>query len=131
MDCIFCKIINNEIPSYKIYENDNVFAFLDIQPASEGHCIVIPKKHFKNFSECDDNYLKEVAIAKKQIVQILKDKLNPQGFNYLSNQEAIAGQSVFHYHEHIIPKYKENEGFILSANKVETKDVKSVYESLK
>ncbi len=106
MDCIFCKIINNEIPSYKVYENDNVLAFLDINAKHAGHTLVIPKKHNKNIldAELDFDFFKEV----QNVAHLLKDKLAMDGFNIQVNNEAIAGQEVMHMHFHIIPEY-ENE----------------------
>ena len=111
-DCIFCKIVNNEIPSKKISENDKAVAFLDLYPVSLGHTIVIPKKHFDSFSECDDEYLCAVSKLAKQVANTLKEaNLGIEGFNYLSNEKAIAGQVINHYHFHVIPKYKQDKGF--------------------
>ncbi|AOG60697.1 histidine triad protein [Spiroplasma helicoides] len=112
-NCIFCKIANGEVKTYKIYENDYVVSFLDANPNSEGHCLVVPKKHSENFEQTDEQYLVEVAKAKKEIVKLLKSKLKkkPVGFNYVSNQGVEAYQTVFHYHEHIIPKYVKEHGY--------------------
>lgn len=113
-DCIFCKIIREEIPSKLIAENQKALAFMDIDPVSDGHILVIPKEHYQDFSSCDDEYLVSVMLLAKQIVKILNNsKLNPWGINYLSNEKDIAGQIVKHFHLHIIPKYAKNEGFIL------------------
>ncbi|AEM68643.1 histidine triad (HIT) protein [Mycoplasma putrefaciens] len=131
MNCIFCKIINKEIPSYKVYEDDYVFAFLDVLPASKGHTLIVPKKHFDNFSSCDQDYLKHVAIAKNKIAKLIKEKLEPQGLNYLSNENVIAGQSVFHYHEHIIPKYQKDDGLILNPPKTNQFDLEEIFNKLK
>lgn len=115
--CIFCKIVSGEIPSKKIYEDDFVIAFLDINPMSFCHTILIPKKHFLNLEETDDQYLSKILIASKKIVKFLKNNISEiKGFNYLSNQEKIAGQEINHFHFHIIPKYKEGYGFNVSAN---------------
>lgn len=116
-DCLFCKIIKQEIPSYKIYENKYVYAFLDIYPVTDGHALVIPKVHTENLIKTPDLYLIEVAKAKKIVAEILLTKIEGiKGFNYISNQERIANQVVFHYHEHILPKFKENEGFLHAKN---------------
>lgn len=115
--CIFCKIVSGEIPSKKIYEDDFLIAFLDINPMSFGHTILIPKKHFLNLEETDDQYLSKILIASKKIVKFLKNNISEiKGFNYLSNQEKIAGQEINHFHFHIIPKYKEDYGFKVTAN---------------
>ncbi|ATZ21463.1 HIT family protein [Mesoplasma tabanidae] len=116
-DCLFCKIIKQEIPSYKIYENEYVYAFLDINPVTDGHALVIPKIHAENLTKTPDLYLSEVSKAKKVVAELLEEKLDGvKGFNYVSNQEAIAKQVVFHYHEHILPKFKEDEGFLHDKN---------------
>ncbi|ATG97517.1 HIT family protein [Mesoplasma lactucae] len=120
-DCIFCKIVNKEISAPIVYENEYVLAFLDLQPNSNGHTLVIPKKHFKDLSDTDDKYLEEVAKAKKIVANhILESDLKPKGINYVSNQGEEAYQAVFHYHEHIIPKYKKSEGYVLSKNVIES-----------
>ena len=116
-DCLFCKIINNEIPSKKIFDNDYVLAFLDINPISAGHILLIPKKHYDNLSTCDELYLKEIIKATKEIANKLIDlNIGINGFNYLSNENKIAGQIINHFHLHIIPKYNENQGLIISTN---------------
>lgn len=101
MDCLFCKIINNEIPAYKIYEDDKVIAFLDINPKTNGHTLVVPKKHYTDFTELDEDILIHLNKVAKDLVPILKEKLNATGFclntNYLSTQE------IKHYHLHIVP----------------------------
>ncbi|ASZ09004.1 HIT family protein [Mesoplasma chauliocola] len=116
-ECLFCKIINQDIPSHKIYENEYVYAFLDIFPVTDGHTLIIPKVHAENLTKTPDLYLVEVAKAKKVVAELLQEKLDGvKGFNYVSNQEAIAKQVVFHYHEHILPKFKVDEGFLHDKN---------------
>lgn len=113
-ECIFCKIIKKEINANIIAENEFAIAFLDLYPLSKGHTLVIPKKHFDNFSQCDSNYLSHVMRLSQDVVNILMQKYPEiKGFNYLSNQNAIAGQVINHFHFHIIPKYSENDGLIL------------------
>ena len=105
MDCLFCKIIKGEIPCYKIYEDEKVLAFLDIHPNSNGHTLIIPKKHFTDFTELDNDILCHINIVAKEIVNLLIEKLNCTGFalttNYLDRQE------VKHFHLHIIPTKNE------------------------
>lgn len=118
MDCIFCKIINGDIPSYTIYENEYVKCFLDVNPRSNGHTLIIPKKHFKDAFDIDEKYLFEINKASKIVLNLLNDKLKPQGFQLIQNNGDI--QEVKHYHLHIVPHYIKNR----------KKDVKKVFEEL-
>ena len=108
-DCIFCKIVAGDIPSHKVYEDDKVLAFLDIAPVSHGHTLVIPKKHFANLEEIDDNTLSDLVRAVKKVALILKEKLGVQGYNVIENNDPVAGQIVPHIHFHLIPR-SENDG---------------------
>lgn len=109
MDCIFCKIIKGEIPCYKIYEDKNVLAFLDISNDIEGHTLVIPKKHYKNILDCKNEDLTHVIKAIKKISNHYIS-LGYNGVNVLNNNEKCAEQSVFHLHFHILPR-KDNDGY--------------------
>lgn len=131
-ECIFCKIIAQEIPSKKIYENDLVYAFLDLFPSSDGHTLIIPKKHFEYYSETDDEHLAAVAKAGKMVAQKMYQALHPVGINYVSNEKSEAFQQVFHYHLHIIPKYKKEEGygFKLNVDKEKLRDLDEIKELL-
>ena len=102
-NCIFCKIINGEIPAKKIYEDDIVICFLDINPVKTGHTLIIPKKHFENIFDCDDLYLSEVIKAVKLIANHYKS-LGFKAVNILNASGKEAEQSVFHLHFHILPK---------------------------
>lgn len=118
-DCIFCKIINEEINSLVIASNDKALAFLDINPISVGHVIIIPKAHFLDLSTTPDEYLFSVFKLAKFVVNMFqKSSLDPWGFNYLSNQGHIAGQVINHFHLHIIPKYAKKEGFELDLSNI-------------
>lgn len=108
--CIFCKIIAGEIPSYKIYEDDKTFAFLDIKPINPGHILVVPKNHYQNMEEISDNDLQALILVVKKIGAALKNKLGVIGYNIHENNDLIAGQAVPHLHFHIIPR-KEGDGF--------------------
>ncbi|AVP49780.1 HIT family protein [Williamsoniiplasma luminosum] len=129
-DCIFCKIINRELPAHIIYEDNHTLAFLDLHPDSEGHTLVIPKEHSEDFISTTLENIAFVNAAKKHVVRLLDAKLKPKGFNFISNNGAEAFQVVFHYHEHIVPKYVKTEGYIPSKNRVITKDNTQVYELL-
>lgn len=105
--CIFCKIINNEVPCYKVYENDYVLAFLDISPATLGHTLVIPKKHYEHILDLGDGIAEEIMKAVVNVTKILHNKLNVVDFNLENNNGVLAGQEVKHYHMHVIPRYKK------------------------
>lgn len=101
---IFCKIINNEIESKKIYEDDIVISILDVNPRSNGHCLIIPKKHYKDIEDIDNNTLLHIFEVAKKISKILEKKLNCDGITFEQNN-GIA-QEVKHFHLHVIPRYK-------------------------
>lgn len=110
-DCIFCKIIDGTIPSAKIYEDENVYAFMDIMPVSEGHVLLIPKKHIENIYDFSEQEASNLFSVAPKIANALKEKFNLVGLNLLQNNGAEAGQSVFHFHLHFIPRYGETDGF--------------------
>ncbi len=110
-DCIFCKIIKGEIPSEKIYEDDYSFSFLDIKPSSSGHALVIPKDHFENLYTLPDEELCRLMISVKKVATALKHGLDADGINLVMNNEAGAGQLVYHAHIHIIPRLINDKDF--------------------
>ena len=112
--CIFCKIINQEIPGHILYENDHVLVFLDISQTTKGHTLVIPKKHVPNVFEMTEDDMKHVFSVIPKLANALKVAFNATGMNIVNNNEAIAGQTVFHYHVHLIPRYNENDTFKMS-----------------
>lgn len=112
-DCIFCKIINGEIPSAKVYEDDQVYAFLDISQVTKGHTLVIPKTHTKNIYETPPEVASTLFARVPKIANSIKEVYRPIGMNVLNNNEAAAEQSVFHLHIHIIPRYGEGDGYDL------------------
>jgi len=103
-DCIFCKIIKGEIPSFKVYEDDMAFAFEDINPISEGHTLLIPKIHAQDLWEIPGEDLAAVHLASKKIIQAIKDALNPTGVACLQLNGRGVNQVVMHYHLHLIPR---------------------------
>lgn len=109
MDCIFCKIIKGEIPSYKIYEDEYTYAFLDIAKDVDGHTLVIPKKHVVNILDCDEETLTHVMNTVKKICNHYVDNCGYEGCNILNASGITAQQSVMHLHFHIIPR-KANDG---------------------
>jgi histidine triad (HIT) family protein len=105
MDCIFCKIIAGEIPSHKVYEDDATLAFLDINPAQRGHTLVIPKQHAADLIAIPADALYAVARATQHVAQQLQHVVQPDGVNVVQSNGAAAGQTVFHYHVHLIPRF--------------------------
>ncbi|MFK2825859.1 HIT family protein [Bacillus sp. B190/17] len=110
-DCIFCKIINGEIPSAKVYEDEEVYAFLDISQVTKGHTLVIPKKHKKNIFEFSPEEAGRLFQRVPAIAEALKAAYKPDGLNILNNNGETAGQTVFHYHLHLIPRFGQDDGF--------------------
>jgi len=104
-NCIFCKIIKGEIPSAKVFENEKVFAFLDINPLTKGHCLLIPKQHFENIFDIDENILFEINKTAKQLAVKIKNNLGATGVNLVNASGKDAEQSVFHFHLHLVPRY--------------------------
>ena len=104
--CIFCMIANGEIPSYKVYEDDSVLAFLDVNPTAYGHTLVIPKQHCDSFLDCPNDVRDHVFEVAQMIGNRLEKNLECDGINVLSNVHEAAGQSVHHFHVHLIPRYE-------------------------
>lgn len=114
-DCIFCKIINGDIPTNKVYEDEEVLAFLDLSQATKGHTLVIPKKHVTDIFEYDADLASKVFSRIPLIARAIEDAIpGVKGLNILNNNRAIAYQTVFHSHIHLIPRYNEDEGFSIS-----------------
>jgi len=109
--CVFCKIINKEIPSSTVYEDDNVLAILDLSQATYGHTLVMPKKHVETFLDLDKETLNNVFSVTQDLAIKIKDKLGASGVNILNNSYPVAGQSVMHMHVHIIPRYSNQDDF--------------------
>ena len=105
-NCIFCKIANGEIPSATLYEDEDFRVILDLGPASKGHSLILPKSHAANIYELPDEIAAKAMVLAKKMATKLRDGLNCDGFNIVQNNGEIAGQTVFHFHMHIIPRYK-------------------------
>jgi histidine triad (HIT) family protein len=116
-NCIFCKIIRGEIPSYTIYEDDLVKVFLDINPVTKGHTLIIPKNHYDSLIDIDSNTLLHIQNIAKELMNKYKEKLGAEGFTLVQNNGL--GQEVKHYHLHLIPRYQE-DGLKMEANGNET-----------
>lgn len=105
-NCIFCKILDGKIPSTTVYEDDSFKAILDAGPAARGHVIILPKSHAANLFELPDEYASKIMIVAKKIATAVKETYHCDGVNVLQNNGEAAGQSVFHLHVHVIPRFK-------------------------
>ena len=110
-NCIFCKIAKHEIPGKIVYEDDLCLAFLDLSQTTDGHTLVIPKQHFDYLLDVYAKILAHMNKVAQQVAKNLEEKLDAKGFNIITNMNEVAGQSVKHFHIHIIPRYDENDGF--------------------
>jgi histidine triad (HIT) family protein len=110
-DCIFCKIVNGEIPSAKVFENEHVVAFLDISQVTKGHTLIIPKVHNENIFDLSPEAARHLFEVVPQLANAIKAQFNPVGMNIVQNTGELAGQTVFHYHMHLIPRYGNGDGF--------------------
>ncbi len=110
MDCLFCKIAAGEIPSAKVYEDDEVFAFLDIHPLAPGHTVIVPKAHADNILDLPEDLVGPVFLAVKKITALLEKTLSPCGFTTGINHGRLSGQMVDHLHIHVIPRFEGDGG---------------------
>ena len=108
-DCIFCKLANGVFPTNKVYEDEDFRVILDNSPAAKGHSLIIPKQHFENIYSTDDAYLAKLLPVAKKVANALKKTFNCDGVNIVQNNEPAAGQTVFHLHVHVIPRYNDDK----------------------
>ena len=133
-NCIFCKLANGEIPTNSIYEDEDFRVILDASPASKGHALILPKEHFANVYEIDDEILGKAAKLAKKVIAHETKVLGAEGYNIVQNNGEIAGQTVFHFHMHLIPRYKNaKNNDILKWNHEEftAEEMKEICSSLK
>ncbi len=131
-DCIFCKIANGEIPSSTIYEDDMFRVILDLSPATKGHALIIPKNHMANIFEMDESTAGKVFVLASRIAKAMKEALHCDGLNIVQNNGEIAGQTVFHFHMHIIPRYEgdnQNINWVPGTSEADERD--AVAEQIK
>lgn len=124
--CIFCSIVNGEIPSSKLYEDDSVIAILDISQVTKGHTLVIPKQHTENFMTCEPELMKRVMEVAQMLAKRIMERTPAQGMNILSNVNEVAGQSVMHFHVHLIPRYSEQDACVIQFNEGSPLDLDEV-----
>ncbi len=108
-DCIFCKIINNEIPSDRVYEDESTLAFMDLRPVSRGHILVVPKQHSENLLNTDDHSLQNLMPKVKKIANAVMQAVQADGINVTTNNGAASGQVIFHLHFHLIPRFNKDD----------------------
>ena len=121
-DCIFCKIAAGEIPSRKIYEDSDLIAIMDLNPTSKGHSLIIPKEHCTNIYDIDEDIAAKVMKTAKKLATKMTVALNCDGFNLLQNNGETAGQTMFHFHMHLIPRYKDADNNMLKFTSVSFSD---------
>lgn len=107
-NCIFCKLAGGEIPTATLYEDEDFRVILDANPAAKGHALIIPKEHYANLYELDDELAGEVLVLAKKMITKLTDILGCDGYNIVQNNGEAAGQTVFHFHMHLIPRFKDD-----------------------
>lgn len=133
-NCIFCKLANGDIPTNSIYEDDDFKVILDASPATKGHALILPKQHYANIFEIEDETLAKAAKLAKKIMIHEKDVLGCEGYNLVQNNGEVAGQTVFHFHMHLIPRYlnaKNNDILNWSHETFSPEEMAEIRDSLK
>ena len=131
-NCIFCKLANGEIPTNKIYEDDDFTVIMDASPATKGHSLILPKEHYANLYEIPDEIAAKVFPLAKKLVSHMTEVLKCDGFNVLQNNGETAGQTVFHFHMHLIPRYEGKEQILTWSHETFTdEEMKEICNSLK
>jgi histidine triad (HIT) family protein len=124
-DCVFCRIVSGEIASEVLFENEHVVSILDISPIHFGHALVIPKAHYRDFLELEPGCYAPLLSGARIVAAALVKGLNLEGFNLFSNNGRIAGQSVFHFHLHVTPRYRNDDiRFVLQLKKYQNGEMK-------
>lgn len=127
MDCLFCKIIEGAIPSKTIYQDEFVRVFLDVNPNTNGHCLIVPKKHVVTVNDMDKELISHILGVEKKIYNLLKEKLNIEGLTIVQNNDF--GQEVKHYHVHLIPRY-QNDNWNIQFNQTSLKSTEEIYKTI-
>ena len=131
-NCIFCKLANGEIPTNALYEDENFKVIMDASPATKGHALVLPKEHYANIYEIDPEVLGKAVQVGQKVIQHVTPILNCDGYNLLQNNGEVAGQTVFHFHLHLIPRYKGEEEIVSwNPKEMESDKAKELCEKMK
>ena len=133
-NCIFCKLANGVFPTNSIYEDDDFNVILDASPATKGHALILPKEHYANIYEMDEELLGKAAKLAKKIIIHEKEVLGCHGYNIVQNNGEVAGQTVFHFHMHLIPRYGKDENKKIiewDQNEFSEEEMKSICEAMK
>lgn len=131
-DCILCKIANGEIPSATVYEDSICRVILDVNPANKGHALIIPKEHFDNIYSMDAETAAKIFTIATEVAKAQKAELNPDGLNILQNNGEAAGQTVFHFHMHLVPRYiKDNVTMTWIPGKADTEELSALSKALR
>ena len=133
-NCIFCKLANGVFPTNSIYEDDDFNVILDASPATKGHALILPKEHYANIYEMDEELLGKAAKLAKKIITHEKEVLGCDGYNIVQNNGEVAGQTVFHFHMHLIPRYGKDENKKIiewDQNEFSEEEMKSICEAMK
>lgn len=130
-NCVFCKIVHGDIPSAKIYEDEDVMAFLDVNPVTYGHALVISKKHYPNFLSTPKEVMNKVMNVAQRIGQVQMEQLGAKGINILINCKEAAGQEVPHFHVHVVPRYTATDGFKLEFKQMKEVNLPAVAKEIK
>ena len=130
-NCIFCKLANGDIPTATLYEDEDFRVILDASPASKGHALILPKQHYADLYELDDEIAAKALVLAKKMVKKLTPILGCDGYNIVQNNKEAAGQTVFHFHMHLIPRYKGDQvGLTWTPGKLSDKDRDEILEKL-
>ncbi len=131
-NCVFCKIVSNEFDSYKLYEDNNFIVILDKFPATAGHTLIIPKSHCEDFFDLDEYLASELLVLAQKVARTLKEVTGCDGLNILQNNGKSAGQVVFHYHMHLIPRYANDDvSIVLKSNELQDEKAEKMIEEIK
>lgn len=131
-NCIFCKLANGDIPARSIYEDEAFNVILDMSPATKGHALILPKSHAKNLYELPDETAAKVMVLAKKLATEMTEKLGADGFNLVQNNNEVAGQTVFHFHLHLIPRYEgDNQNINWIPTQKSAEELDQILETLK
>lgn len=130
-NCIFCKIANGEIPSRTLYEDDDFRVIMDLSPVTKGHSLILPKNHYRNIYELPEDIAAKALPLAKKMAALMTQRLGAEGFNIIQNNNEIAGQSVFHFHMHLIPRYSDdNQSFVMKPQKMTDEQLDEIRDTL-